>query len=49
MKEKQDYLYYFQFAWDKGMDIAKIATNIFGIGKINSAINAARKLPGYKR
>lgn len=49
MKEKQDYLYYFQFAWDKGMDAAKIATQIFGIGKINKAVNAARNLPGMIR
>lgn len=49
LKDKEDYLYYFSYIWNKGMDIGKLATNIFGIGKINSAINAARNLPGMRR
>lgn len=50
MKNKENKLWYFSYAWDKGMDIGKILGTIVGLGKFGKLAGALNmeNLPGMK-
>lgn len=47
MKEKENGLFYFDWGWNKGMDLGKTAAQIYGVGKLsNAAKSMSMQLPG---
>lgn len=47
MKEKENGLYYFDWGWNKGMDLGKVAAQVYGFGKMGTAAKSlSTNLPG---